>query len=597
LLRVITCGSVDDGKSTLLGRLLVETGSAFPEELDACEGDLSRLVDGLEAEREQGITIDVAYRYFSTSRRTFIVADAPGHEQYTRNFITGASTADIALLLVDATKGVLPQTRRHSFLCALLGVPRLVLLVNKMDLVGYREDVFAAIVESYAAVREDFTAIAVSAFAGANVTSRSAAMPWYRGATLLEHLESVEAAEDVAAAGPLRMPVHWVQRDGVGFRGVAGRLVSGSARPGDPVRVMPGGRSAAIARILCGEAELAEAAAGQSVTLVFDGDLDCARGDTVAGAAEAPDVADQFEATIVWMSETELTPGRQYVLKLGTQSALATLMPPKHEVDIATFDQVPARTLGLNGIGVANLWTDRPLVFAPYAENRALGGFILIARSGNETVGAGLIHHSLRRSHNVREQLLEVTPEARAAIKGQRPALLWFTGLSGAGKSTIANLVEAKLHAMRRHSFMLDGDNVRLGLCRDLGFSDAHRAENIRRVAETAKLMMDAGLIVLAALISPFRAERRMVREMFPEGAFVEIFVDTPLEEAERRDAKGLYADARAGRIPNFTGIGSPYEAPERPEIRIDTTRTSAEEAAEEIVRRLLGAGPAPRER
>jgi bifunctional enzyme CysN/CysC len=589
LLRFITCGSVDDGKSSLLGRLLVETGSAFEDELANCGGDLSRLVDGLEAERAQGITIDVAYRFFSTESRKFIVADAPGHEQYTRNLVTGASTADLALVLVDARKGVLTQTRRHSYLCKLLGVSKLVLLVNKMDMVGYDRAVFERIVADYRAVAEDFVAIPVSAVAGDNVGARSAAMPWYGGPTLLEHLEAVELAEALSAAQPLRLPVQWVSRHGQDFRGFAGLIAAGTVRPGDGVRVMPAATPATVSRIVLGEEDLAEAVAGQSVTLVFDREVDCSRGDVIAAADAVPEVADQFEATLIWMSEEALMTGRQYRLKLGAQSALATIQPPKFEVDVDSFEEVPAKTLALNGIGVADLWTDVPLVFAPYGENRELGGFILIDRVTNETVGAGLINYALRRSNNIHAQVLEVSREARAAMKGQKARLLWFTGLSGAGKSTVANLVEKKLFALGRHSFLLDGDNVRLGLNRDLGFSDADRAENVRRVGETAKLMLDAGLIVLAAFISPFRAERRTVREMVGEGEFVEIFVDVPLAVAEERDPKGLYAKARGGLIPNFTGIGSAYEAPEAPEIWIDTTRMTPEEAAEEIVRYLLG--------
>jgi bifunctional enzyme CysN/CysC len=583
LLRLITCGSVDDGKSTLLGRLLYETGSAFDDELALCGDDLSRLVDGLEAEREQGITIDVAYRFFATGRRKFIVADAPGHEQYTRNLVTGASTAGLALVLVDATKGVLTQTRRHAYLCRLLGVKQFVLLVNKMDAVGHDRAVFDRIVADYASLGEAFTAIPVSALAGDNVTARSPAMPWYEGPTLLDHLEAAEP--DDQAEGPFAMPVQWVSREG--RRGFAGLVVSGEARPGDRMRVMPAGTAATLARIRLGEEELEVAVQGQSVMLSFAEEVDCSRGDVVTTAAYPPAVADQFEATIVWMAEDELVAGRQYGLKLATQSALATVHTPKYEIDVDTFEQVPAHGLRLNGIGVANLWTDRPLVHAPYEEDRDLGGFILIDRVSNETVGAGLIRHALRRSQNLHLQTLDVTPEARAAIKGQRPRLLWFTGLSGAGKSTIANLVEKKLHLRGRHTYLLDGDNVRLGLNRDLGFSDADRAENIRRVGETARLMLDAGLIVLAAFISPFRAERRMVREMLGEGEFVEIFVDVPLAEAERRDPKGLYAKARDGRIPNFTGIGSPYEYPVAPEIRVDTTAMTAEQAADEIIRYL----------
>ncbi|MEA3052061.1 MAG: bifunctional enzyme CysN/CysC [Sphingomonadales bacterium] len=585
LLRLITCGSVDDGKSTLLGRLLYETGSAFDDELALCGEDLSRLVDGLEAERAQGITIDVAYRFFATEKRKFIVADAPGHEQYTRNLVTGASTAELALVLVDAAKGVLTQTRRHSYLCRLLGVKQFVLLVNKMDAVGFERAVFDRIVADYASLGEAFTAIPVSALTGDNVAARSPAMPWYEGPTLLEHLESAEPDDE--PEGPFAMPVQWVSRQG--RRGFAGLVVSGEARRGDRMRVMPAGTRATLAQIRLGETELDVAVTGQSVLLSFAEEVDCSRGDVVTTAAYPPEVADQFEATIVWMAQEELVAGRQYGLKLATQSALATIHTPKYEIDVDTLDEVPAHGLQLNGIGVANLWTDRPLVFAAYEDNRDLGGFILIDRVTGETVGAGLIRHALRRSHNLHAQALEVTREARSAIKGQKPRLLWFTGLSGAGKSTIANLVEKKLHLAGRHTFLLDGDNVRLGLNRDLGFSDADRAENIRRVGETARLMLDAGLIVLAAFISPFRAERRMVREMLGEGDFVEVFVEVPLAVAEARDSKGLYAKARDGRIPNFTGIGSPYEAPEAAEIRIDTTAMSAEEAAEAVVRYLLG--------
>ena len=581
-LRFITCGSVDDGKSTLLGRLLAETGSVPEAEVAACAGDLSRLLDALEAEREQGITIDLAWRFFATPRRSFIVADAPGHEQYTRNLVTGATTAELALVLVDARKGVLTQTRRHSLLCRLLGVSEFVLVVNKMDLVGWDQAVFDGVVESYRSLIGDFTAIPVSAGSGDNVVRRSEAMPWYEGSTLLEHLETVVPAGQDATSSPFRLPVQWVGRGE--RRSLAGLVATGTVRPGDALRVMPAGTAATVDGIFLGAAPLAVAGAGQSIAITLAGEVDCGRGDVLVAAEAVPEVADQFEATILWLAEEELTPGRQYALKIAGQSALATVQPPKHEIEIDSFAELPARTLALNGIGVADFWTDRPIVFAPYRECRALGGFILIDRISNETVGAGLIHFALRRSHNLHAQPLEVTREARAALKSQKPRLVWLTGLSGAGKSTIANLVEARLHALGRHSFLLDGDNVRLGLNRDLGFTDADRAENIRRVGETARLMLDAGLIVIAAFISPFRAERRMVREMLPEGEFVEVFVDVPLVEAERRDPKGLYAKARAGRLPNFTGIGSPYEPPERAELVIDTTRMTAEAAADAIV-------------
>jgi len=584
LLRFITCGSVDDGKSSLLGRLLYETGSAYEDELAQCGGDLSRLVDGLEAEREQGITIDVAWRFFETETRKFIVADAPGHEQYTRNLVTGASTAELALVLVDAEKGVLEQTRRHAFLCRLLGVGSLVLVVNKMDLVDYDQAVFDRIAADFRAVAEEFTAIPVAATAGDNVAQRSEAMAWYGGPTLLAHLEAAEPRA-AKAGGPFWLPVQSVIREG-GFRAVAGLIVSGDVKHRERVWILPAYTEVTVERLLVAGAEAEAAVAGQSVALTFTSEVDCSRGDLVTSYG-GPDVADQFEATIVWMGREELVAGRQYALKLATQTCLATLQPPKHEIDMATLEPVPARTLALNGIGVCDLWTDKSIFFAPYAENRDLGGFILIDRVTNDTVGAGLIRHALRRSQNIHPQALEVTREARAGLKGQRPRLLWFTGLSGAGKSTIANLVEAKLHARGRHTFLLDGDNVRLGLNRDLGFSEADRAENVRRVGETARLMLDAGLIVLAAFISPYRSERRMVRAMLPEGDFVEVFVDVALAEAERRDPKGLYAKARAGRIPNFTGIGAPYEEPEAPELRIDTAALSAEDAADAIVRYL----------
>jgi bifunctional enzyme CysN/CysC len=583
LLRLITCGSIDDGKSTLLGRLLLETGSASEDELAAAREDLSRLVDGLEAEREQGITIDLAYRFFATAKRKFIVADAPGHEQYTRNLVTGASTAELALVLVDATKGVLTQTRRHSYLCRLLGVKRFVLLVNKMDSVGYDQAVFDRIVADYASLGGDFTAIPVSALTGDNVATPSAAMAWFEGPTLLDHLEAVQP--EGQPDRDFVMPVQWVCRQA--RRGFAGLVTSGEARPGDRTWVMPAGTRATLGGIRLGQAELEAAEQGQSVMLFFDEAVDCSRGDLVTSAAYPPPVADQFEAILIWMAEEGLVAGRQYGLKLATQTALATIHTPKYEINVDTFEQVPARGLGLNGIGVANLWTDRPLVYAPYDENRDLGGFILIDRVNKQTVAAGLIRHELRRSQNLHPQTLDVTRQARAALKGQKPLLLWFTGLSGAGKSTIANLVEQKLYADGRHTFLLDGDNVRLGLSRDLGFTEADRAENVRRVGETARLMLDAGLIVLAAFISPFRAERRMVREMLGEGEFVEIFVDVPLAVAEARDAKGLYAKARDGRIPNFTGIGSPYELPEAPEVRIDAAAMTPEQAAEAILRYL----------
>ena len=606
LLRFLTCGSVDDGKSTLIGRLLHDTRAIFADQLDALRDDsrrhgtqgeaidLALLVDGLAAEREQGITIDVAYRFFSTERRKFIVADTPGHEQYTRNMVTGASTAELAVILVDAKRGILTQTRRHSFLAHLLGIRHLVLAVNKMDLVGFDRAAFDAIVADYRAFAAsigmaDFTPVPLSGLTGDNVVERSAAMPWHEGPALLEHLETVELDQAREAARPFRMPVQWVNRPDAGFRGFSGLITAGSVEPGDPVRVVPSGRTTRVARIVTMGSDLPRAVAEQSVTLTLADEVDCSRGDVLAAADAPPQAADAFEATLVWLGEEPLLPGRAYLLKLGAQTVSAQVAEIKHAIDVNTLAELPARVLELNGIAAASLTTDRPLVFEPYAESRDLGGFILIDRLSNATVGAGMIRFALRRGTNIHWQAIDVTRAAHAAQKNQEPRLVWFTGLSGAGKSTIANLVEKKLHALGKHSFLLDGDNVRHGLNRDLGFTDADRVENIRRVGEVAKLMTDAGLIVLTAFISPFRAEREMVRAMLPAGEFVEIFVDTPLADAETRDPKGLYRKARAGELPRFTGIDSPYEPPERPEIRIDTTAMGAEEAAELIVERVLG--------
>ena len=603
LLRFITCGSVDDGKSTLIGRLLHDCGLVPDDQLAALEADSRRvgtqggdidyalLVDGLAAEREQGITIDVAYRYFATPRRSFIVADTPGHEQYTRNMVTGASTADAAVVLVDARKGVLTQTRRHSWLVHLLGIRSIVVTVTKMDLVDYDHDAFDGIVADYAAFARDigierFDAIPVSGFKGDNVAHRSNAMPWFEGSPLLETLERLP----VMTAQPrgFRMPVQWVNRPDQDFRGFAGLIAAGSVRPGEEVRVLPSGRTSKIARIVTADGDLDRALAGQSVTVTLADEVDCARGDVIAAADDAPGQADQFEATLVWLGEEPLLPGRGYWLKLATQSVTATVHAPKYEINVNTQEHLAARTLGLNGIGVVELATDAPLVFEPYADSRTLGGFILIDKLTNATVACGMVHFALRRSQNIHWQAIEISREAHARQKNQKPVVVWLTGLSGAGKSTIANLVEKKLHALGKHSFLLDGDNIRHGLSRDLGFTDADRIENIRRVGEVAKLMADAGLIVITAFISPFRAERELVRQMLPEGEFIEVFVDAPLEEAERRDVKGLYAKARSGELKNFTGIDSPYEAPEEPELRIDTTKVSAEEAAERIVKLLL---------
>jgi bifunctional enzyme CysN/CysC len=610
LLRFITCGSVDDGKSTLIGRLLFETRQIFDDQLAALEADSRRhgtqgdkidfalLVDGLSAEREQGITIDVAYRYFASEKRKFIVADTPGHEQYTRNMVTGASTADLAVLLVDARKGVLTQTRRHSYLAKLVGIRRFVLAVNKMDLVDYDQGAFDAIVADYRAFAEkigieEWIAIPVSGLGGDNVAGASGAMSWYEGPSVLEHLDAVPLDVAADAQKPLRMPVQWVNRPNQDFRGFSGQLASGGAAPGDEVRILPSGRMTRIDRIVTAGGDLVQAVAGQSVTLTLADEVDCSRGDVIAAAGDPPEVADQFEAAIVWMADEPLIPGRGYWLKLGTQTVTATVHHPKYEVNVNTLEHLAAPTLALNAIGVAEVATDREIAFEPYAvedssPNRVLGGFILIDKLSNATVACGMLHFALRRAHNIHRQHLDVSRETHALLKGQKPAVLWFTGLSGAGKSTIANLVEQKLAARGRHTFLLDGDNVRHGLNRDLGFTEADRIENIRRVGEVARLMADAGLIVLTAFISPFRAEREMVRKMLPEGEFIEVFVDTPLAEAEKRDSKGLYAKARAGELKNFTGIDSPYEPPEQPEIRIDTTAMSAEAAADLIIEELM---------
>jgi bifunctional enzyme CysN/CysC len=606
LLRFITCGSVDDGKSTLIGRLLYDSKMIFEDQLAALEADSKRvgtqgqeidfalLVDGLAAEREQGITIDVAYRFFTTEKRKFIVADTPGHEQYTRNMVTGASTADLAVILIDARKGVLTQTRRHSFLAHLIGIKHIVLAVNKMDLVGYDKTVFERILLSYRAFASEigitnFTAIPISGFKGDNITALSDNMPWFKGPALIEHLENVEVGSAADEAKPFRLPVQWVNRPNLDFRGFSGQLASGKVRPGDAVRILPSGKTTTVDRIVTLDGDLEEAVAGQSVTLTLADEVDCSRGDVIAAADAPPEAADQFEATLVWMADEAMIPGRAYWLKLATQSVSATVQAPKYEINVNTLDHLAAKTLDLNGIGVVEISTDKPIVFEAYGDNRTLGGFILIDKLTNATVAAGMLHFSLRRAQNVHWQATDISREMRSDLKNQKPALLWFTGLSGSGKSTIANLVEKKLHRMNRHSFLLDGDNVRHGLNRDLGFTEADRIENIRRVGEVAKLMTDAGLIVITAFISPFRAEREMVRAMLPEGEFIEVFIDTPLAEAERRDVKGLYKKARAGQLKNFTGIDSPYEAPENPEIRIDTTAMTPEEAADLIIDRLLG--------
>ncbi|WP_018988979.1 sulfate adenylyltransferase subunit CysN [Aromatoleum toluclasticum] len=608
LLRFITCGSVDDGKSTLIGRLLYESKMLFEDQLAAMEADSKKygtqgenldfalLVDGLAAEREQGITIDVAYRFFSTDKRKFIVADTPGHEQYTRNMVTGASTADAAVLMVDARRGVLTQTRRHSYLVSLLGIRHIVVAINKMDLVDYAEPVFRRICDDYRSFAEqiglaDVTFIPMSAYEGDNIIEPGANMPWYRGTTLMSYLETVEIDEERLQKQPFRLPVQWVNRPNLDFRGFAGTIAGGIVKPGDRIRVQPSGKESTVARIVTRDGDLAQAVAGQSITLTLADEIDISRGDVISTADSPAGSADQFETTLVWMHDEPLLPGRPYLLKIGAKTVTATVTHIKYQVNVNTLEHVAARTLDLNAIGVCNLSLDRPIAFDPYADNRDTGGFILIDRLSNNTVGAGLIHFALRRSQNIHMQHVDVDKAARAALKHQKPCVLWFTGLSGAGKSTIANLVEKTLHAHGYHTYLLDGDNVRHGLNKDLGFTEADRVENIRRVAEVAKLMVDAGLIVISAFISPFRAERQMARSLMAEDEFIEVFIDTPLEVAEGRDAKGLYKKARRGELKNFTGIDSPYEAPEAPDVRINTVTMSADEAATYLVLELQRRG------
>ena len=605
MLRFLTCGSVDDGKSTLIGRLLYDSKMIFEDQLATLERDskvsgtqgqeidFALLVDGLAAEREQGITIDVAYRFFATDKRKFIVADTPGHEQYTRNMVTGASTADLAVILIDARQGVLTQTRRHSYLVQLLGIKNIVLAVNKMDLVGYSQERFYEIIKEYSHFAkqigmETFLPVPISGLKGDNIVTKSTAMAWYTGPTLLGHLEVAPVNVARMADMPFRMPVQWVNRPNLDFRGFAGQIGAGVVRPGDAIRVLPSGKTTTVKSIVTLDGDLDQAVAGQSVTLTFNDEIDCSRGDVIVKSDAPCEVADQFEATLVWMDEHAMLPGRPYLLKIGTQTVTATVTEPKYEVNINTLEHLASRTLGLNAIGVCNLSIDRAIPFEAYAVNPDLGGFILIDRISNATVAAGMIHFALRRSQNIHWQALEVNREAHASIKTQKPCVVWFTGLSGSGKSTIANMVEAKLHALGKHTFLLDGDNVRHGLNRDLGFTDADRVENIRRVGEVARLMTDAGLIVLTAFISPFRSERRMVRELMAAGEFIEVFVDTPLSVAEGRDVKGLYKKARSGQLKNFTGIDSPYEQPEAAEIVVNTVNLSAEDAASRIVDAIL---------
>ncbi|MGW8275736.1 sulfate adenylyltransferase subunit CysN [Xanthomonas axonopodis] len=603
LLRFITCGSVDDGKSTLIGRLLYDSKRLFDDQLAALESDSRRhgtqggridyalLMDGLAAEREQGITIDVAYRYFDTDRRKFIVADCPGHEQYTRNMATGASTADVAVVLVDARKGLLTQTRRHSYIVSLLGIGHVVLAVNKMDLVDYDAQVFADIAEGYAALAAQLgigqvQCIPLSALAGENLSSASMRMPWYSGPHLLQHLDTVQLEPPDAASG-LRLPVQWVNRPNAQFRGYAGTIAAGQVRAGDAVVVVPSGRRTQVASVRDANGEVDSARAGQAVTLTLRDEIDISRGDIIAAIDDPPEVADQFAAHLLWMDDAALLPGRPYWLKIGTRTVAVSVSDIKHKVDVNTQERLAAKRLELNEVGYCNLALDEPIAFSPYARNRVLGGFILIDRQSNATVAAGTLEFALRRAGNVHWQHLDVDRGARARIKGQAPRVLWFTGLSGAGKSTVANLVDKRLHALGYHTFILDGDNVRHGLNRDLGFTDEDRVENIRRVAEVARLMADAGLIVLVSFISPFRAERQLARERFDQGEFIEVFVDVPLAVAEVRDVKGLYRKARAGQIPNFTGIDSPYEAPQTPEIHLHADGENVEALAHHVLEYL----------
>ena len=608
LLRFITCGSVDDGKSTLIGRLLYESKLVFDDHLEALERDSARfgtqqgdldfalLLDGLVAEREQGITIDVAYRFFATEPRKFIVADTPGHEQYTRNMVTGASTADLAVILVDARKGVLTQTRRHSYLLSLVGIPRVVLAVNKMDLVGHSEKTFRGIEQEYRELArqigiEDVQAIPLSALKGDNMVHRSERMPWYHGPTLLGYLETVPLDEDHLQRLPFRMPVQWVNRSTSEFRGFAGRIAGGTLRPGDRIRVNPGGRATTVERIVTYDGDLDRAVAGQSVTLTLAEEIDVSRGDMLSAADAPPEVADQLEARVVWMSAEPLLAGRPYLFKIGTRTVPGTITHIKHSVNVNTMEHLAATKLELNEIGVCNIALEQEVPFDAYADNRATGGFIIVNRLTNETSGAGMVDFALRRAHNIHRQALTVDKAARSALVHQKPCVVWFTGLSGAGKSTIANLVETRLHELGRLTYLLDGDNVRHGLSRDLGFTAADRVENIRRVAEVAKLMVDAGLIVLVSFISPFRSERRMARALFEDDEFLEVYVNTPLEVAEERDPKGLYRKARSADLKNFTGIDSPYEPPESPELEIFTPDCEPEVAAGHVLARLRRAG------
>ncbi|MDR4308793.1 sulfate adenylyltransferase subunit CysN [Chelatococcus sambhunathii] len=607
LLRFITCGSVDDGKSTLIGRLLYDTKLIFDDQLAALEKDskkygttgpaidLALLVDGLEAEREQGITIDVAYRYFATAKRTFIVADTPGHEQFTRNMATGASTAGLAILLVDARKGVLTQTKRHSFICSLLGIKNIVVAVNKIDLVDYSHVVFAEIEQAYREFAaplgfEHITSIPMSALNGDNVSTLSERMPWYNGPTLIEHLEEVDVDSDLTA-GPFRFPVQWVNRPDLNFRGFSGSIASGRVRPGDDIVVASSGKTSKVTRIVTYDGDLPVAEAGDSVTITLADEVDISRGDVLAPVADRPEVANQFSAKLIWMEEERLFPGRSYLLKLATRTVPATVTALKHKIDVNTLDELAAKTLGLNEIAEVNIETGTAIAFDPYSENRDTGAFILIDRETNATAGAGMIMHGLRRATNIHRHHLSVDKEARARLKRQKPAVLWFTGLSGSGKSTIADIVEKKLSVRGQHTMLLDGDNIRHGLSKDLGFTDADRVENIRRVGEVAKLFVEAGTLVICCFISPFEAERSLVRGLVEDGEFIEVFVDTPVELCIERDPKGLYKRAIAGEIPNFTGVSSPYERPENAELTLPTEEDTAEALADRVIALLIERG------
>jgi bifunctional enzyme CysN/CysC len=608
MLRFLTCGSVDDGKSTLIGRLLHETASIFDDQMSALqrdsrvhgtvgeEIDLALLMDGLEAERQQGITIDVAYRFFRTQRRSFIVADTPGHEQYTRNMATGASTADLAVLLVDARKGVLVQTRRHSYICSLLGIRNIVLAVNKMDLIDFDPDRFAAIVDDYRAFAaplsfETITAIPLSARHGDNVTQPSARMPWYQGPTLLACLEETETEVETVAGPAFRFPVQWVNRPDADFRGFSGTVAAGRIAAGDRIAIAPSGTGATVARIVTADGDQPEAVAGEAVTIVLDREIDIARGDVLMSAEEPAHVADQFAAHIVWMGDEHMLPGRSYLMRTGTQWTPVSITAIKHRVDVNSMNHLAATHLELNDIGKCTLASARAVAFDAYAQNRTMGSFIIVDRFSLATVGAGMIDFPLRRATNIRREELAIDKAAHAASLGQKPIVLWFTGLSGSGKSTVAKALEQRLYAAGRHTYMLDGDNLRHGLNKDLGFTTQDRVENIRRIGEVARLFVDAGLIVLCSFISPFRAERRMVRELLDADEFVEIFVDTPLETCIARDPKGLYAKAQSGQLANFTGLDSPYEAPEAPEIRLDTVTNAVDALADQIMSYLSERG------